>query len=116
MCHTHERRRNDHTHPTPPPELVGTLAMLPERHKMVIEAYGKACAANAYQAGTTIDLAGHKFEGRNLIERVMRNMTGSNRYGRERWAIVKDTFAVGSTVAHALCHEFGLDPDGVLRK
>lgn len=76
----------------------------------------EAYALAAYQAGAAIDLAGHKFKGRDLIERVMRNMAGSNRYGRERWAIVKETFAVGSTVAHAMCHEFGLDPDDILRK
>lgn len=64
----------------------------------------------------TIELAGHKFDERDLINRVMRNMKGDNRYGRERWVMVMNTFAVGSTVAHAMCHEFGLDPDDILRK
>jgi len=64
----------------------------------------------------TMDLAGHKFEERDLLERIMRGMGGTSRHGRERWAIVRDTFGVGSTVANALCHEFGLDPDDILRK
>ena len=29
---------------------------------------------------------------------------------RQRWALVRDRFAVGSTVAHALCVRFGVDP------
>lgn len=32
------------------PPLTGTLADLPERHKEVIEAYGKACATAAIEA------------------------------------------------------------------
>lgn len=63
-----------------------------------------------------MDLAGHQFDDRELIGRVMRNMRGPNRYGQARWAIVKETFGVGSTVAHALCYEFDLDPDEVLKK
>lgn len=61
-------------------------------------------------------LAGHLFDERDLIERVMRNLEGpiDNTLGRPRWAVVHDTFAVGSTVANALCREFGLDPNEYL--
>lgn len=58
----------------------------------------------------------HEFDERDLIMRVMRNMRGRSRYGEMRWVIVRDTFACGSTVARALCHEFGLDPDQELKK
>ena len=61
-------------------------------------------------------LAGHQFNERDLLERVMRNITGPNRTGEYRWILVRNTFAVGSTVAHALCQEFNLDPDEVLKK
>lgn len=63
-----------------------------------------------------MELAGHKFDDRDLIRRVMTNMRGPNRYGQMRWVIVKEAFGVGSTVANALCHEFDLDPDEVLKK
>ncbi len=58
-------------------------------------------------------LAGHQFNERDLIERVMRNArrVKGEHAGQYRWAWASDTFGVGSTVAHALCHEFGLDHD-----
>lgn len=61
-------------------------------------------------------LAGHTFDERDLIGRVMRNMRP--RRGERnvmRWVLVRDTFAVGSTVAHELCREFNLDPDEVIK-
>lgn len=61
-------------------------------------------------------LAGHDFEDRALVGRVMRNMKGISRYGTQRWVLVKNTFGVGCTVAYALCHEFGLNPDDILKK
>jgi hypothetical protein len=30
------------------------------------------------------------------------------------WSVVAETFAVGSTVAHAMCQRFGFEPDQVL--
>lgn len=63
-----------------------------------------------------MDLAGHKFDERILVERVMRNMRPPTRYGMERWVLVKSLFGVGSTVAHLLCHEFGMDPDEILKR
>ncbi len=58
-------------------------------------------------------LAGHQFNERDLIERVMRTArrVKGEHAGQYRWAWVSDTFSVGSTVARALCHEFWLDPD-----
>ena len=61
-------------------------------------------------------LAGHTFDERDLINRVMRNLRP--RRGERsvmRWVLVQDTFAVGSTVARALCREFNLDPDEVIK-
>jgi hypothetical protein len=59
-----------------------------------------------------IILAGHVFEQRDLIERALRNLRRSRgSRSKERWVAVMETFAVGSTVAHALCHEFNLDPE-----
>ena len=61
-------------------------------------------------------LAGHTFDERDLIGRVMRNLRP--RRGERnvmRWVLVRDVFAVGSTVARALCAEFDMDPDGVIK-
>ena len=61
-------------------------------------------------------LAGHTFDERDLIGRVMRNLRP--RRGERnvlRWALVRDVFAVGRTVACALCDEFGLNPDDVIK-
>lgn len=62
-------------------------------------------------------LSGVEFTERELLARVMRNMRGLGRYHHNaRWIRVKDTFGVGSGVAHALCYEFNLDPDEELKK
>jgi hypothetical protein len=62
-------------------------------------------------------LANIEFSERELLARVMRNIRAKGRNGyNTRWIRVKDTFGVGSGVAHALCHEFGLDPDEELKK
>lgn len=61
-------------------------------------------------------LAGHTFEERNLIGRVMRNLRP--RRGERnvmRWVLVYNAFGVGSTVARALCVEFDMDPDEVIK-
>ena len=62
-------------------------------------------------------LAGHHLNERDLIGRVMRNahpVKGAG--GTYRWAWVSDRFSVGSTVARAMCAEFGLGPDESVRK
>lgn len=63
-----------------------------------------------------MNLAGNDIKDRDLIWGVMHNMRGDNRSGTPRWVLVRNLFAVGSTVAHALCREFELDPDEVLKK
>jgi len=66
----------------------------------------------------TINLAGHLFDERDLIGRVMRHATPAKgkHSGEPRWAWVSCTFAVGSTVARALCREHGMDPDERVKK
>lgn len=60
-----------------------------------------------------ITLAGIKFDERDLIRRVLMNLPRAKRkhLQQERWVVVHNRFAVGSTVAYALCREFGLDPE-----
>lgn len=60
-------------------------------------------------------LSGCDIEERDLIRQVIRNLKGPSKYGTPRWALVRDTFGVGSGVATALCREFGFDPDEQLR-
>ena len=63
-----------------------------------------------------MNLAGHEFEDRDLIKRALLNLRPRrgerNAY---RWVMVKHLFGVGSTVAHALCAEFDMDPDEVIK-
>lgn len=63
-------------------------------------------------------LAGHRFDERDLLERVMRQArpVTTKGYGQERWVWVMRRFGFGSTVAHAMCREFGLDPDDRVAK
>lgn len=67
-------------------------------------------------ASVTITLSGCHFTENELLDRVMRNIEGANRYGTQRWVRVKDVFGCGSGVSHALCYRFGLDPDQDLKK
>lgn len=64
-----------------------------------------------------MNLAGIEFSETELIKRVMTNMHRAPKGHQQmpRWALVRDTFGVGSTVACALCHQHGLNPDDVLR-
>lgn len=68
-------------------------------------------AAEVLGAGWGIDLAGHAFDPADLLRRAVRNIA-PGRCGKNGifWAKVRDTFAVGSTVACALCRWAGLDP------
>lgn len=63
-----------------------------------------------------LNLAGHPFEERRLLMSVMRTMRSPTRYKQQRWVIVMSVFCVGSTVAYAMCREFGFDPDEYLSK
>jgi len=63
-----------------------------------------------------MNLAGHEFKDRDLIKRVLLNMR-PRRSERNviRWVAVSDLFGVGSTVARALCCEFNLDPEAIIK-
>lgn len=63
-----------------------------------------------------MNLAGNEFSEYELIRRAMCALPGKDRHGDPRWVLVMDLFCVGSTVAHALCQEFDLDPDEVIKK
>lgn len=59
-----------------------------------------------------MNLAGHEFEERELLRRVVRNLRPTKRQRYiQRWVLVRNAFGCGSTVARALCCEFGLEPD-----
>jgi len=64
----------------------------------------------------TLNLAGHAYEERRLLAYVMKYMRSPTRHKQKRWVVVMGMFGVGSTVAHALCREFDLDPDDDLSK
>lgn len=69
----------------------------------------------AVAPAATIVLAGHEFEGRGLVHRVMRNLRPRRGQRNEmRWVLAMGAFGVGSAVARALCREFNLDPDEVI--
>ena len=63
-------------------------------------------------------LAGHQFNERDLIERVMRQAhpVKTKGYGQYRWVWVTRLFGFGSTVARAMCEEFNLNPDDMVTK
>ncbi len=63
-----------------------------------------------------MNLAGHEYEDRRLLEHVMKYMRSPTRHKQKRWVVVMETFGLGSTVARALCREFSLDPDDDLSK
>lgn len=63
-----------------------------------------------------LNLAGHEYEERRLLAYVMKYMRSPTRYKQKRWVVVTEMFCVGSTVAHALCREFDLNPDDDLSK
>lgn len=55
---------------------------------------------------------GHWPDDDKLLKQVIRNVfPSSNRGKRPMWAYVMDRFAVGSSVAIALCRRYGFDPD-----
>lgn len=66
-----------------------------------------------------ITIDGNLLDERDLIRLAISNLRGPSKYrckrGTERWVLVRDAFAVGSTVARGLCREFGFDPDEALR-
>lgn len=64
-------------------------------------------------------LCGCEIDERDLIASAIRSLKGPSKYrskyGAPRWALVRDTFGVGSGVASALCREFGFDPEEMIR-
>ncbi len=64
-----------------------------------------------------LNLGELRFETIDLVKRVMDNMKRPQKGQAKttRWALVRNTFGVGSASACALCHYFGLDPDDVIR-
>ena len=63
-----------------------------------------------------MNLAGHEFSDIELLRRAVRNARPTSRVPVQRWVLIRDIFAVGSTVARAMCIECGKDPDEELRK
>lgn len=63
-------------------------------------------------------LAGHQFNERDLIGRVLRSAVPVKKAGAgvPRWVWVSNHFSTGSTVSCALCREFFLDPDEMVKK
>lgn len=51
---------------------------------------------------------------RDLVMRAVINARVRHGVSRARWACVRDVFGCGSTLAWALCREFGLNPDDTL--
>lgn len=49
-----------------------------------------------------------------LVERAVRCAEPPEATAMLRWAVIKRTFGVGSTVAKDLCRRFGLNPDEVI--
>lgn len=58
-----------------------------------------------------LTFAGHTFTGRALFERAMYNAINRERRPEPAWVLAKRVFAVGSTVAMAMCRDLGIDPD-----
>lgn len=49
-----------------------------------------------------------------LLARAVRSALPSPNRGKvPRWSFVMDRFMAGSTLAHALCRRFGLNPDDI---
>lgn len=63
-----------------------------------------------------MNIAGHEFSAEDLLCRAVRNARPQSRVPVQRWVLIKDVFAVGSTVARAMCVLADRDPDEELRK
>lgn len=61
-------------------------------------------------------IAGHEFTDHDLLRRAVRNSRPTSRVPVQRWVLVKHIFAVGSTVARAMCVECGVNPDEEVSK
>lgn len=57
----------------------------------------------------------HTYPYRLLVENALRNLN-THSYNRQRWAVVSDLFCIGSQGAIAICREFNLDPDELIKR
>ncbi|EPV8688299.1 hypothetical protein N1E56_15020 [Pseudomonas aeruginosa] len=61
-------------------------------------------------------LAGNEIKKRELIRRVVTGLRPTESGVSEpRWGLVMETFHLGFAESYALCHEFSLDPEEMLR-
>ncbi len=62
------------------------------------------------------------YEERELIQRAINSASGTHEHACveddlepvPRWVIVKKLFCCGSTVATAICHRYGYDPERMI--
>jgi len=58
----------------------------------------------------------HDYGFRQLVENALRSISRIGQpHDRYRWVIVCEMFCIGSQGAIALCKEFGLDPDELIK-
>ena len=50
----------------------------------------------------------------SMVARAVRNAKPRHTGDAPRWVAVMDTFGLGSTYAHELCRNHGLDPDEIV--
>jgi hypothetical protein len=48
-----------------------------------------------------------------VVLRNFRRLMRGRRRNEANWIIVKELFGVGSTTAHAMCREMGVDPEAM---
>jgi len=53
----------------------------------------------------------HEIDDAALVRRAVMNAKPRRNGDAPRWVAVLDTFGLGSTYAHDLCRQYGLDPD-----
>jgi len=51
-----------------------------------------------------------------LLRRAVTTAKPRGRGYAPRWTAIMDTFLLGSTFSHQLCHRFGLDPEERVRR
>lgn len=77
-------------------------------HEDEAPAYSDGCWPETMLADANNRIA----EDEILLRSAVRNARPRHSRGwKWRWVAVMETFAVGSTIAHELCHRFGFDPD-----
>lgn len=108
-----ERRHRDRLYP-PVDSIALGQHYINHVEAMTAEGLHEKSAIAAQLAWRDAELArlrGEVAAATDLIERAVRNADRPRGRGSDRWAYVKQTFAVGSTRAKELCRRFNLDPD-----